>query len=131
MAGRRHARAGVSEAGVARRAPAPRTRGLEAVRTRRAPPRCAGAYRIGNSSLEHLTQDAGLIRGPTPVGKSYDFEDTNRTIERNRNHIAESHGVAGPADPPPIDANLATRGQGPPIPPRAPPPRRPKPVANR
>jgi len=46
------------------------------------------AHPMSNLSLEHLTQGAGLIRGPTPVGKSYDFEDANRTIERNRNHIA-------------------------------------------
>jgi hypothetical protein len=66
---------------------------------------------MGDLSLEHLTQGAGLIRGPTPVGKSYDLEDANRTIERNRNHIAGPHGVAGTMDPPAIDTNVAGGGE--------------------
>jgi len=66
---------------------------------------------MGNLSLEHLTQGAGLIRGPTPVGKSYDFEDADRTVERNRNHVPEPHGVARTMDPPAIDTNVAGGGE--------------------
>src|SRR5262245_45776114 len=93
-------------------------------------PWCAGAHRMGDLSLEHLTQRAGVICGPTPLGKSYDFEDTNRTIERNRNHIAEPHGVARTIDPPAMDTNVASGGECRRIRARAHYPRVPKPFVD-
>jgi len=92
--------------------------------------RRTGAVGWANPSLEHLTQGAGVLRGPAAVGKSYDFEDANRTIERNGNHIAEPHGVARMIDAPAINANVASGGKGRSIRPRAHYARVPKPFVD-
>ncbi len=92
--------------------------------------RRTGAVGWANPSLEHLTQGAGVLRGPAAVGKSYDFEDANRTIERNGNHIAEPHGVARMIDAPAIDANVASGGKRRSIRPRAHYARVPKPFVD-